>query len=192
MVDVAVLSLIDYRAPLDLQLFHAINHLQAPWLDALSVALSSQIFLWLTAGVVCVSLWIRQRRRALPTLLTAVVAVALTDWIGFAVLKPLFARERPCYALPAGTFRQLVHIGHGGSLPSLHAANAFAFAFAISLGRPRWAPYLYFLATLIALSRVHLGVHWPSDLIGGAIWGTLVALLTHGLIRLAVLRRAQG
>jgi undecaprenyl-diphosphatase len=142
--------------------------------------------------VICASLWIRQRRRALPTLLTTVVAVALTDWIGFAVLKPLFGRERPCFALPAGTFRQLVHIGHAPSLPSLHAANAFAFAFAISVARPRWAPYLYFLATLIALSRVHVGVHWPSDLVGGAIWGTLVALLTHGLIRLAVHRRAPG
>lgn len=192
MVDAAVLSLIDYRAPLDLQLFHAINDWQAPWLDALAVALSSQIFLWLTAGVVCASLWIRERRRALPTLLTAAVALALTDWIGFEVLKPLFARERPCYALPPGTLRQLVQIGHGGSLPSLHAANAFAFAFAISVGKPRWAPYLYFLATLIALSRVRVGVHWPSDLVGGAIWGTLVALLAHGVVRLAVLRRAQG
>jgi undecaprenyl-diphosphatase len=61
-------------------------------------------------------------------------------------------------------------------MPSLHAANSFALAVVLSRALPRLAPLLYGFASLIALSRVVGGVHWPSDAVAGALFGSLVGL----------------
>ncbi len=82
---------------------------------------------------------------------------------------------RPFDALP-GAVHQAFQVSHLGSMPSLHAANAFALAVVLSRAVPRLAPILYGFATLIALSRVVGGVHWPSDVVAGALFGSAVGL----------------
>jgi undecaprenyl-diphosphatase len=64
---------------------------------------------------------------------------------------------------------------HSFSFPSGHTATSFAAAYAVArtLGR-RWA-WLYAVAALIAFSRLYLGVHYPADVLGGIILGTLTA-----------------
>jgi membrane-associated phospholipid phosphatase len=84
------------------------------------------------------------------------------------VLKVIVRRRRPQIdGLPplAGTPTSL-------SFPSAHATSSFAGARAYSALLP--APPLYALATALALSRLYLGVHWPSDSLAGAALGTVV------------------
>jgi undecaprenyl-diphosphatase len=113
-----------------------------------------------------------------------VIAVALADWSSMGI-KALVDRPRPPlrYAEP----KTLVPLPHDASFPSGHAATSFAAATMLSLAFPRFAPFLYVLAAAVAFSRVYVGVHYPLDVLGGALLGVLIAV---GL-RLLVSRRAR-
>lgn len=88
------------------------------------------------------------------------------------LLKPLFARVRPFALQPAVTL--LVKPPLDASFPSGHTAASFAAVFALkTAGSPLWKPALA-LAAVIAFSRLYLYVHWPSDVLGGALLGAAV------------------
>jgi membrane-associated phospholipid phosphatase len=91
------------------------------------------------------------------------------------LLKGVFDRPRPSVVDPA--VHPLVAVPHNGSMPSTHAAGAFAAALAVGLVHPRLRWPLLALAALIALSRVWLGVHYPTDVIAGAALGAAIALV---------------
>lgn len=85
------------------------------------------------------------------------------------LLKPLFGRVRPFVLQPAVIL--LVEPPLDASFPSGHTAASFAAVFALKAsGSPLWKPALA-LALVIAFSRLYLYVHWPSDVLGGALLG---------------------
>lgn len=88
-------------------------------------------------------------------------------------LKAATNRPRPSVADP--TIHPLIAVPGSSSLPSGHAADAFAAALAVGLVHPRLRWPLLLLAGLIALSRVWLGVHYLTDVIAGAALGCAVA-----------------
>jgi undecaprenyl-diphosphatase len=114
------------------------------------------------------------------TVWLTVLAIALADWSATA-LKALFDRDRPPvdYAEP----KTLVPVPHDASFPSGHAATSFAAATMLSFAFPRLAPALFILAAAVAFSRVYVGVHYPLDIIGGALLGVLVAIALRGAVR---------
>ena len=91
------------------------------------------------------------------------------------LLKGVFDRPRPSVVDPA--VHPLVAVPHNGSMPSGHAATAFAAGVAVGLVHPRLRWPLVVLAALIAFSRVWLGVHYLSDVLVGSALGTAIALL---------------
>jgi membrane-associated phospholipid phosphatase len=91
------------------------------------------------------------------------------------LLKGVFDRPRP--SIVDSAVHPLVAVPHNGSMPSTHAASAFAAALAVGFVHPRLRWPLLVLATLIALSRVWLGVHYPTDVIAGAALGTAIAFV---------------
>jgi undecaprenyl-diphosphatase len=157
-----------------------VNHRVEPF-DTFFVWLSrigSNGLVWILISIVAAIVW---RRYALfgMTLLTVLVA----DVSNF-VLKNIVDRPRPSdrYAEP----EPLLHPPTSHSFPSGHAATSFAAATVIGASIPRLRIPLYVLAALIAWSRVYVGVHYPLDVIAGAIWGLLVGLvLVRALPRLA-------
>jgi undecaprenyl-diphosphatase len=118
-------------------------------------------------GVVLAVIWRRPW-----FLLLLVTADLLADWLSLA-LRQWIGRDRPPLVYPEP--RPLVHTPHTGAFPSGHSASAFACATVIAWASPRLAVPAFVLAALVAWSRVYVGVHWPLDVLGGAVLGVLVA-----------------
>ncbi len=110
--------------------------------------------------------------------LRGLASIALSSASANAVLKPLLPRGRPAASeLPA--YQQLAYPPTSSSFPSGHAASAAAFAAAVVLESPKLGLAVVPLAATVAYSRVHVGVHWASDVVAGAAVGTGFALLTR-------------
>jgi undecaprenyl-diphosphatase len=180
---------VDHHGALEEAVFLAINHTAGPVLDRATVILSSPIFGAATAVVLAltIGLALARGRRRLALLLALVLALVASDLLGARVLRPLFGRMRPCYALPPGTVRLLVRAADVGSIPSLHASNFFAMAAVAWATRRGLGIVAMVVAAAVAWSRVHGGVHWPTDVLAGAAWGTVC-----GLVAVAAARRLVG
>jgi len=111
-------------------------------------------------------------------------SVAVTATVVNVAVKPVWRRRRPdsaAYAVPAA---RRVSTPASRSFPSGHSASAFAFAAGVGDVLPTAAVPLRALAALVAYSRVHTGVHYPADVVAGALLGTTLAeLTTHALAR---------
>jgi undecaprenyl-diphosphatase len=139
-------------------------------------------FVWAVAAIVRARVRPRLGMAACQVILAVTVAWIIPD----AVVKPLTARPRPF----AATTQLTTLREHPGSysFPSGHAATAVAGAYSLAAMWPAARPYAWVLATLITLSRAYLGVHYPTDLLGGALLGWFVGWFVVGRTRWSAAR----
>ena len=102
-------------------------------------------------------------------------SIAVTSVVVNAALKPLGRRPRP---ERGPLVARHVRIPRSRSFPSGHAASAFAFATGATATQPQLALPLRALATVVAYSRVHTGVHFPGDVLVGSLLGVALAQVT--------------
>jgi diacylglycerol kinase family enzyme/membrane-associated phospholipid phosphatase len=112
--------------------------------------------------------------------LRGVAAISGASFAINAIAKPLLPRLRPAYEdLPLARRLALRDHPRSSSFPSGHAASAAAFATAVAMESPAAGLAVAPIAAAVAYSRVHTGVHWPSDVAAGMLMGTGIALATR-------------
>jgi len=110
--------------------------------------------------------------------LLLIPVLVISDQLSSTLIKELVGRARPCHEI--GGIRVipevhlLVNCGGGKSFPSSHAVNNFAVAALFSTLYRRWSPAFFTWAALVGISRIFVGVHYPSDVAGGAVIGAAV------------------
>jgi undecaprenyl-diphosphatase len=137
-------------------------------------------------GLVMVLLLIKGSPRFRWLVVFSILTLLLTDQLSASFLKPIIGRPRPCHpasGIGIGEINLLVSCGAGYAMPSAHAANAFGQAILFGLIARPTRFYILGLASLIAISRVFVGVHYPSDVVAGALLGTVIAVFIVSLFR---------
>ena len=134
----------------------------------------SQGLIWLVIAALAALLWKR------PAIFLYVTLADLVADITAYALREAIGRDRP--PLHFAEPHPLVAVPHSGSFPSGHTATSFACAATLAWLTPLPKTALFLLATLIAFSRVYTGVHYPLDLIGGALVGLGVATALRLLV----------
>lgn len=188
--------MIDFLNNIDTQLFLALNSLHTDFLDPVMKALSGK-WIWVPFYLVLLIIisihhYRKQPymavRRTLLVLICIALAITFADQICASVIRPLVERPRP--ANEDSPIYALVHIvdgyrgGHYG-FPSCHAANSFALAaFIMLFFRNKLAIYgMLSWALLLCYTRIYLGVHYPGDLLVGALIGSAGGVGSYYLYR---------
>jgi len=168
-------SIRDAVAAADAALFRAVNlGLAARWLDVVMLGVTTLGEGWVQAliGAAAVVAAVVKRRDDLRRMGYAALAAYAGSGLTSQAVKYLGDRPRPLLVLYDAR-----HVGDPlfiHSFPSGHATTIFAAAFAWGAFLPRARWVFYGLAVLVAFSRVYLGVHFPLDVVYGAVLGALV------------------
>jgi undecaprenyl-diphosphatase len=183
-----VLRFFTLSAPpdIDLQFLSLLNHPGTPWLDAVMAAASNNGVLLAIATLAAIYLWLKSPHRALAAVLLA-LAIGASDLLSVRLVKHAVARTRPCKVDPEHVAHPL-GCGAGTSFPSTHASNSAAAAAVFAWGAPRLSAVGIGVALLVGVSRVYLGVHWPTDVIAGWALGAALGAALVALSRLRYLR----
>jgi len=169
----------------DLAIYAAIARTPTPALDRAMSRLSQAADysrLSVSAAALLALAGGRTGRRAAAT---GLASVGVTATVVNVAIKPLGRRRRPDRLAGDVPLARQVRMPVSTSFPSGHSAAAFAFATGVGHVSPAAAIPLRALAALVAYSRVHTGVHYPGDVLAGALIGTTLAqLTTHAGLRL--------
>ena len=138
-------------------------------------------------GIACaVAILVVYRINGLAFLLTLAATIALNDASSHYILKEGITRLRPCHVLP--DLEMIIRCSNSFAFPSNHASNTFAAATLISLCFRNTTFLAIAFALLVCYSRVYLKVHYPSDILGGAIYGSLIGYLCYRHIYTRILK----
>lgn len=186
---------LDFLISLDKQLFLAINGLHSPLFDNVMFWLSQKLIWAPLYALLLLMMWNVYRKSFFYILPVIILLVTLTDQISVVLFKDVFERLRPCHDPSLEGLVRIVRNHCGGSYGfiSSHASNTFGvaiFAGSILRIRYKWVlPLLVTWATIICYSRVYLGVHYPGDVMVGALVGSILGYLMVLVLRWIFSRR---
>jgi undecaprenyl-diphosphatase len=164
--------MLEFLYQIDLKFLYFINHtLSNPFFDKL-FPFTTEVKNWyITYIILFLILIVKGGRIGKIAAVAIILLIITTDQFSSFVLKSLVGRIRPCNVFP--DLNVLVTCTESFSFPSSHAVNNFGAAMFFAKIFPKYKWSFFIVATLMAFSRPYVGVHYPSDAIGGALIGMI-------------------
>lgn len=171
----------DFLYSIDLSILYFFNHtLSSGVLDRFFSTITN-VNNWYIAYIILLGIcWTKGGRIGKIAVFGVLLLILTSDQLGHRVIKEIFQRPRPCNVITD----LLTPLGCTGSysFPSNHALNNFAAAMFFYRIFPNLKWVLFITAFLVSLSRIYLGLHYPSDMLGGMIIGLLFGYLFSGAV----------
>ncbi len=175
--------MIEFLYSIDTAIFFFINRTISNPVSDVVWPLITEYSNFLVIRIVLLGIWvmlmIKGGAKGRTAAFLCIVVLVVSDQLSSSVIKALVDRPRPCHEVGGIPVLQGIHLlvncGSGKSFPSSHAVNNFAMATLFAYYYRRWTWAFFAWAALVALSRLGVGVHYPSDIAGGAIIGTFIA-----------------
>ncbi len=160
----------DFLYSIDLSVLYFFNHTLSSGFLNKFFSIITNVNNWYIAYIILLGIaFFKGGKKGKLAVAGIILLIAFSDQFGYRILKEYFHRLRPCMALKD----VITPLGCNGtfSFPSNHALNNFAAATFFYKLYPSLKWPLFIAASLVAISRVYLGLHYPSDILGGAIIG---------------------
>ncbi len=181
------MNIIDLLKLWDTNLFLFLNGLHSSFFDEFMYVFSQKLTwipLYISVLYIVIKYW---KSKSIWIIIALVLCIVISDQVSSTIIKDLVQRPRPSHA---ENLKGLVHLvyNYGGGrfgFVSSHAANSFGFALLSSLlfKKRIYTIAIFGWAILTAYSRIYLGVHYPLDVFGGILVGSLAAIFCFWALR---------
>ena len=159
----------------ELKFLHFLQSIHNPILDSIMLFFTNSgniIMILILISIV----YPKTRRIGIQIYLALFISILIVN----CGMKPFITRCRPCWLEPG--VKMLIELPHSHSFPSGHSSTFFAMATAVFLSNKRFGIPTLAVASIVAFSRLYLFAHWPTDVIGGILTGTLSGVLSFLII----------
>jgi len=186
--------LLEYLQKIDTEIFLFLNGLHSEFWDTVMFRATNQVSWIPFFAIIIYALFKFYKKDAWWQIVGIVLVILLSDQLVSGFMKPFFGRIRPSHDPALIGLVHLVNDYRGGmfSFASSHAANSFGISFFLWLcAREKfsWVWIMFVWAVIFSYTRIYLGVHYPADIVVGALVGGIIALFIDWIIRIVRSRR---
>ena len=177
-------KVIEFLNHIDTELFLFLNGIHNEFLDSFMYGITNK-FIWIPLYLFIIILTVHdQKKESIWIILGVIILISLSDLIVSGMMKPYFERLRPSRDPDLEGLVHVVNEYRGGSFgfASGHAATSFCLATFIWLALRKQRPWIWILfiwSVVFSYSRIYLGVHYPADILVGALIGYSLALIGY-------------